>query len=707
MNTDTMRRGSGGRIEECFATAKGKGEAAFISFLTAGYPKPADTVPMLLAMQEGGAGLIELGVPYTDPQADGPTIQMTNQVAIRAGTSTVTQCLAMVKEARSSGLTIPVVLMGYYNPFLQHGIDRLCKDSAEAGADGFIVVDLPPEEGTELSACCLTHGLSNVPLVTPTSSDERISNLASTASTFLYCVSVAGVTGARAALPTDLKEFVTKIRSHTDLPLAVGFGISTPDMVRSVSDIADGVVVGSKILKAIDAVEIEVASNADAVACDGKSADHDHASAVRDIVAHLCTGLVQGPGASNQATALGQIPKPMSSRDEETHFGRFGGQYIPETLSIAFKEIEEVYARLKVDPDFIAEVARHRRDFVGGPTPLHLAPRLTELAGGAKIWLKREDLAHTGAHKINNAIGQAILAKTIGKPRIIAETGAGQHGVATATVCAMLGLDCTVYMGAVDCERQKLNVFRMQTLGAKVVPVQSGQRTLKDAINEAMRDWVTNVRDTHYLIGSAVGPHPFPTIVRDFQSVMGIEMKQQMQEKIGKLPDAVVACVGGGSNAIGCFHPFINDETVELHGAEAAGHGVGTKMGHCATLSKGTPGVLQGAMTYVIQEESGQTLDTHSISAGLDYPGVGPEHAYLKDIGRAKYVAVTDKQCMEGFNMMCRNEGIIPALETSHAIYHAFELAKTMGKDKDIIINMSGRGDKDMPQIAKILGVDV
>merc|ERR1740139_262695 len=292
----------------------------------------------------------------------------------------------------------------------------------------------------------------------------------------------------------------------------------------------------------------------------------------------------------------------------------------------------------------------------------------------------------------------------MGKKRIIAETGAGQHGVATATVCAMLGLECIVYMGAVDCERQKLNVFRMRTLGAKVVAVQTGQRTLKDAINEAMRDWVTNVRTTHYLIGSAVGPHPFPTIVRDFQSVMGKEIRAQMLEKAGKLPDAVVACVGGGSNAIGAFHPFINDEGTALVGVEAAGHGVdGAPGSHCATLSVGTPGVLQGALTYLIQEPSGQTRNTHSISAGLDYPGVGPEHAHLKDCGRAQYTAVTDTQALEGFKMMCEYEGIIPALETSHAIYYAIQLAKTLGPDKDIVINMSGRGDKDMPQVAKIM----
>lgn len=686
----------GGRIEEAFAAAKDKGEAAFVSFITAGYPTSEDTPSILLAMQEGGSALIELGVPYTDPQADGATIQKTNQVAIAGGTSEYSQCLAMVSKAREMGLTIPVVLMGYYNPFYQFGIDKLCEETAKAGADGFIVVDLPPEEAVELSAACTKNGLSNVPLIAPTSSDERIASLVEHASTFIYCVSVAGVTGARSELPPDLEEFIGRVRSKTDLPLAVGFGISNPSMVQGVANLSDGVVVGSSILNAMDK-------------CGKDANSEEKAAAVKEIIAHLCTGLKQADTATNQATALGNVPKGSISSDRHkvTHFGKFGGQFIPETLSEAFREIEEKYNIMKDDPKFIADFDEYRRDFVGGPTPLHLADRLTEMCGGARIWLKREDLAHTGAHKINNAIGQALLAKRIGKPRIIAETGAGQHGVATATICAKLGLDCTVYMGAVDCERQKLNVFRMNTLGAKVVPVEDGQRTLKDAINEAMRDWVTNVRDTHYLIGSAVGPHPFPVIVRDFQSVMGKEIRAQMLEKAEKLPDVVIACVGGGSNAIGAFHPFVNDPTVELHGVEAAGHGIDTDQGHCATLTKGTPGVLQGALTYVIQESSGQTLNTHSISAGLDYPGVGPEHAFLKDSGRAKYSAVTDDQALEGFKMMCEYEGIIPALETSHAIYYAIQLAKTLGKDKDIVINMSGRGDKDMPQIARIMGVEV
>jgi len=696
-SVESMKRGHGGRIEEAFAKCKERQEAAFVPFLTAGFPTKEDTPAMLLAMQEGGASIIELGIPYTDPQADGPTVQQSSQVAIKAGTSTLPQCLNMVKMARAQGLTVPVILMGYYNPFFQFGIDKMCQQTKEHGADGFIVVDLPPEEGAQLAKSCNKYGLSNIPLIAPTTTDQRIKHLAQTASTFIYCVSTLGVTGARTELPPALGELIARIRCHTDLPLAVGFGISNPQMVQSVANLADGVVVGSAILKAVQKAGATTT---------------ERVAAVREIVSDLSSGCKQGPNASNQAKILGRKPRDdvadeISRLSLKARFGKFGGQFIPETLSEAFREIEVEYDKIKDDPDFLAELQQYRKDFVGGPTPLHTADRLTEMCGGAQIWLKREDLAHTGAHKINNAIGQAILAKRIGKPRIIAETGAGQHGVATATVCAKLGLDCTIYMGAVDCERQKLNVFRMNTLGAKVVPVHDGQATLKDAINEAMRDWVTNVRDTHYLIGSAVGPHPFPTIVRDFQSVMGHEMKAQMLEKAGTLPDVVIACVGGGSNAIGAFYPFVNDKSVELHGVEAAGHGIEKYQQHCATLTKGTPGVLQGALTYVIQEESGQTLNTHSVSAGLDYPGVGPEHAHLKHSGRAKYSAVTDDEALEGFKMMCEYEGIIPALETSHAIYHAIQLAKTLPKDKHIVINMSGRGDKDMPQVAKIMGVDI
>ena len=386
-----------------------------------------------------------------------------------------------------------------------------------------------------------------------------------------------------------------------------------------------------------------------------------------------------------------------------SRFGEFGGRYIPETLVAAHEELERIYAEAQADPEFHRELDDLMKHYVGRPTPLYFAEHLTRECGGARIWLKREDLAHTGAHKINNALGQALLAKRIGKPRIIAETGAGQHGVATATVCAMLDLECVVYMGSEDIKRQSLNAFRMKMLGAELVSVESGSKTLKDAINEAMRDWVTNVETTHYIIGSAIGPHPFPTIVRDFQSVIGKEARAQMLEQAGKLPDVAIACVGGGSNAIGLFHPLL-DDPVRLIGVEAGGDGVGTGR-HSATLVAGRAGVLHGTRTYLLQDADGQILETHSISAGLDYPGVGPEHAWLKTSERAEYVAVDDKQALEGFKSLTRAEGIIPALEPSHAIYHAMRVARELGPEKDILIGLSGRGDKDMHTVAAALGV--
>ena len=392
------------------------------------------------------------------------------------------------------------------------------------------------------------------------------------------------------------------------------------------------------------------------------------------------------------------VEAPLSPR-----FGEFGGRYIPETLVAAHEDLEVAYDEARNDPEFHRELDELLHHYVGRETPLYFAERLTRECGGARIWLKREDLAHTGAHKINNALGQALLAKRLGKPRIIAETGAGQHGVATATVCAMLDLECVVYMGSEDIKRQSLNAFRMKMLGATLVSVESGSKTLKDAINEAMRDWVTNVETTHYIIGSAIGPHPFPTIVRDFQSVIGNEARTQMLQQAGKLPDVAIACVGGGSNAIGLFHPFIPDP-VRLIGVEAGGSGVGSGK-HSATLVAGRPGVLHGTKTYLLQDADGQILETHSISAGLDYPGVGPEHSWLKTSERAEYVAVDDKQALEGFQSLTRSEGIIPALEPSHAIYHAMKVASELRPDQDILVGLSGRGDKDMHTVAAALGV--
>ena len=389
--------------------------------------------------------------------------------------------------------------------------------------------------------------------------------------------------------------------------------------------------------------------------------------------------------------------------DATGHFGPYGGTFVAETLIHALDELKAAYARYADDPEFVAEFRHELAHFVGRPSPVYHAARLSRELGGAQIHLKREDLNHTGAHKINNVIGQALLARRMGKPRVIAETGAGQHGVATATICARYGLECVVYMGSEDVKRQSPNVYRMHLLGAKVVPVESGSKTLKDALNEALRDWVTNVENTFYIIGTVAGPAPYPAMVRDFQAVIGEECLQQMPELIGRQPDAVIACVGGGSNAMGIFYPYVEHEGVQLIGVEAAGDGLDSGR-HAASLSAGSPGVLHGNRTYLLQDENGQIIETHSVSAGLDYPGVGPEHAYLKDTGRAQYVAITDDEALAAFHRLCLTEGIIPALESSHAVAHAIKLAPTMRSDQHLLVNLSGRGDKDIATVAERTG---
>jgi tryptophan synthase beta chain len=391
---------------------------------------------------------------------------------------------------------------------------------------------------------------------------------------------------------------------------------------------------------------------------------------------------------------------PYNLPDARGHFGQYGGSFVSETLTQALTDLKDAYARYQHDPEFVAEFHRELKHFVGRPSPIYHAKRWSELAGGAQIYFKREDLNHTGAHKINNVIGQALLAKRMGKPRVIAETGAGQHGVATATICARFGLECVVYMGSEDTRRQVQNLYRMELLGAKVVPVESGSKTLKDALNEAMRDWVTNVENTFYIIGTVAGPHPYPMMVRDFQSVIGNECLVQMPEMTGRQPDYVLACIGGGSNAMGIFYPYIEHPDVQLIGVEAAGEGIETGH-HAAALLAGSPGVLHGNRTYLLQDQNGQVIETHSVSAGLDYPGVGPEHAWLKDSGRASYVSITDDEAIEAFHVCCRIEGIIPALESSHALAYAAKLASTLPKDKSILVNLSGRGDKDMHTVAE------
>ena len=403
---------------------------------------------------------------------------------------------------------------------------------------------------------------------------------------------------------------------------------------------------------------------------------------------------------------MAEFPDFNAFPDAQGHFGRFGGSFVAETLMHPLQELTEAWLKYRDDPEFLAELDADLRDYVGRPSPIYFARGLTRKIGGARILLKREDLNHTGAHKINNTVGQAMLAQRMGKTRIIAETGAGQHGVASATVAARLGLECVVYMGATDIERQKINVYRMTLLGAKVVPVTSGSKTLKDALNEAMRDWVTNIHDTFYIIGTVAGPHPYPMMVRDFNAVVGREARRQMLAQYGRLPDAITACVGGGSNAIGLFHAFLNDHAVRIVGAEAAGEGINTGR-HAASLSAGRPGVLHGNRTYLLCDDDGQITETHSISAGLDYPGVGPEHSFLKDTGRAQYIGVSDDEALEAFHLLCRTEGILPALESSHAVAQAIKLARELPKDGLVLCNLSGRGDKDVHTIAQREGIQL
>ncbi|KAL8884685.1 MAG: hypothetical protein Q9215_007330 [Flavoplaca cf. flavocitrina] len=709
-------------IKNTFAQCKKEQRSALVTYVTAGYPSAEDTVDILLGMEAGGADLIELGLPFTDPIADGPTIQKANTQALKNGV-TVTSTLEMVRSARRKGLKAPVLFMGYYNPLLSYGEEKIMRDAKEAGVNGFIVVDLPPEEAVRFRNFCTKGGLSYVPLIAPATSESRMKLLCKIADSFIYVVSRMGVTGASETLNKALPELLDRVHQYSNnVPAAVGFGVSTRQHFIDVGRIAEGVVIGSQIVitlanapkgegpKKVEEycseitgrkVSREVTDEVKHIQEKEESmtngyADHHDQAQPTEVIEQGSRD--DGPGLADQLEALnmdnGGVAVP-------SRFGEFGGQYVPESLMDCLAQLEDGFNQAKEDPKFWEEY-RSYYPYMGRPGQLHMSERLTEHASGANIWLKREDLNHTGSHKINNALGQILLARRLGKTRIIAETGAGQHGVATATVCAKFGMACTIYMGAEDVRRQALNVFRIKLLGAKVVAVEAGAQTLRDAVNEAMRAWVVDLDTTHYIIGSAIGPHPFPTIVRTFQSVIGNETKDQMQRLKGKLPDAVVACVGGGSNAVGMFYPFAKDPSVKLLGVEAGGDGVETDR-HSATLTGGTKGVLHGVRTYVLQNKHGQISETHSVSAGLDYPGVGPELSSWKDTERAKFIAATDAQAFEGFRLLSELEGIIPALETAHAIWGAVQLAKEMEKGKDIVICLSGRGDKDVQSVAEEL----
>jgi tryptophan synthase len=669
-------------IREVFSLRASQKEAVFVGFAMEGFPTHDATASVLLALEAGGADVIELAVPHSDPVADGPTLQTVSQRALAAGAST-TSALTSLRAARARGLRAPVVFFGYYNTFRAYG-QSFCTDAAGAGADALLCVDLPPEELFAVRA----GGLGLVPLITPTTTDERIAAIAAAPNVaFLYCVAVLGVTGARKTVDASLPPYMARVRASAGAsrpPLVVGFGISSREAFQDVAKIADGVVVASAMLDACLAVPPESVP-----------------TVARDFVSSL-TGRSASLGFPDRPlVAATQLMPAVVDRSGPGWYGSFGGAFIPETLRFAVDELSAAFEAARADPAFLAQV-RSYDSYVGRPTPLHDCPGLSQ-PGHARVWLKREDMSHTGAHKINNALGQALLARRIGKRKIIAETGAGQHGVAVATVCAKLGMECIIYMGAVDIQRQSLNVFRMKSMGATIVPVTSGTATLKDAVNEAMRAWVAAVGDTHYIIGSALGPHPFPLICREFQKIIGIEARAQFLALNDKLPDVVVACIGGGSNAIGMFYPFVTDAGVRLLGVEAAGEGIATDK-HCAPLSLGSPGVLHGSLSMLMQTADGQIAETHSISAGLDYPGVGPEHAHLRETGRAEYTSASDEEVLRAFEMLCRVEGIIPALESSHAVHSAVQLAATLPADQNVLICLSGRGDKDIFTVAQHMG---
>ncbi|CAG8740663.1 12372_t:CDS:10, partial [Racocetra persica] len=559
-------------LKRVFQQAKEKKRPVFVTFITSGYPDPEETVDILLGLEEGGADIIEFGIPFTDPLADGPVIQEANNEALKHNID-IDQSLSFISEARARGLKAPVLFMGYYNPMLMYGEEKLIENCKKNGVNGFIVVDLPPEESKYLRDLCTQNGLSYVPLIAPSTTEIRIQQLSKISDSFIYVVSRLGTTGFRAEVDKELPDLIARIRKYTDIPLAVGFGVSTREHFKIIASHAEGVVIGSKIVHVLKTAE------------KGKRAEK-----VKEYASEVC-GLSSGlrDEVDNTYAKVDQnirnncvnIDKMASNKSVpyiiSPRFGEFGGQYVPEALFDCIMELEKAFVKAKEDPDFWKEYQSYY-DYMGRESKLQYADRLTadvrkltDDTRGARIWLKREDLNHTGSHKINNAIGQVLLAKRIGKKRIIAETGAGQHGVATATVCAKFGLECVIFMGSDDVKRQALNVFRMRLLGATVKSVDSGSRTLKDAINEAMRDWVTNVRNTHYVVGSAIGPHPFPVIVREFQSVIGKEAREQMLKQAGKLPDLVIACVGGGSNAIGTFAPFLDDKDVKMVGVEAGG----------------------------------------------------------------------------------------------------------------------------------------
>ncbi|WAR62106.1 hypothetical protein PtB15_14B200 [Puccinia triticina] len=656
----------------------------FVAFITAGYPSPQMSVPLMLAMEAGGVDIIELGIPFSEPSADGPVIRECHEVALWYKVD-FKMCLKFISEARSMGLKAPVILMGkwmcYYNSIFSYGEKAAVVEAKAVGASGFLITDLPLEEAFQFQVLCARSGLSYVPLIAPNTTDSRIRSLASKADSFIYVISQAclGSTGARSQVSSSLPELVTRIRKLAvraggiPIPLVVGFGISTAAQFDYVGRLANGAVVGSKLIEVVNSKRIPI-------------------DALTKFCEEICGRRPAGSTPSSLSRPSTAAPGPSSLENSSPgRFGVFGGRYLPEAFIGSLLDLEKCYRQAMADPSFQAELRSHY-EYLNRPSELHFAQRLSAHVGGAKIWFKREDLNLTGSHKVNNVLGQILLARRLGKTRIIAESGSGHHGFATASLCAKFGMECVIYMGEEDVRRRENSVLKIKALDAKVVTVSSGNKKLKDAINEAMCAWASDFASTHYLIGSAIGPHPLPTLVRDFQSVIGREIKEQLQARQGKLPDAVVACVGGGSNAIGTFYPLIDEPSVRLVGVEAGGNGIDDEQ-HSAALSKGTKGIFHGALTYVLQDQAGKIFNSRSISAGLDYPAVGPELAWLKETGRAEFCSATDFEAIQGVKICAEFEEILPSIESAHAVNKTIAVAKELGKACDVVLCLSGKGE--------------
>ncbi|KAJ5823008.1 Aldolase-type TIM barrel, partial [Penicillium robsamsonii] len=704
--------------KEAFAECKAKGRDALVTYGTASYPTISEIPDIILSMQAGGADIIELGIPFTGPVTEGPTIQQANTKALENGVQ-ISHILQMVRSSRKQGLAVPVLLVVYYSHVrtYAYGEQKLLRDCKAAGVDGLLIADIPPEDTVWFYDLYKSKGLSYIPLATSSAPSAHLKMLCSIADSFVCIPAWMGASGTHEKPYECVGDLLRRVHAciENSAPVAVEFGINARENFVNIACLAEAVVIGSPIISIL-----------------GNAAPGTGAQKVKEYclqIAGRTEDQILIPERKNQTTqalssttiyrsydGAGDTPEETdnatSHRYTNTHLRTFSDQYVPGSLVEGITELENGFEAANVDPTFWAEINSYAA-YANRSSSLHLAPRLTEYTGGARIWLKREDLNHTGSHKVNNALGQIVLARRLGKTSIIAETGAGQHGIATATICAQFGMKCTIFMGSEDFESQPLAVLRMRILGAVAIPVDAAgggkKGTLRDAVNEAFRTWARELKTTHFVIGSAFGPHPYPTIVRKFQTIIGAETRVQFGAmNSGRLPDAIVACVGGGSNAVGMFYPFLDDSSVALVGVEAAGDGSLLEQ-HPALPTLTSVGVFPGLRKLLPQDEDEEIRQTHFVSAGLEYPGLGPELSSWKESGRATFIAANDTEVLMAFSLLCRLEGIMPALESSHAVTGAVRVAGELGPGRDVVVCLSGRGDKDVQTVAQVLstlGVD-